>query len=166
MSQLCLIEIKDFNLSYQEMNALSKTLILLAAKENIGIHFNVKEYCKSLINDQKMKFFCVVSSSFLHYNAEFLDFPFTEEWLIEDKEFFIKKYNFLFKILEIVFSYNVKVANLYLSEDGLVETIEDFLCLNSTINNLLEDMYQIIIDHGEETQYNFPSVCVKITLYE
>lgn len=162
MSQLCLIEIKDYDLSYKEMDNLSKELVLLAAKENIGIHFNVNEYCKILIDTQEMNFFCIVSSSFLHYNADFLDFPFSEEWLIENKERFVKKYHFLLKILKKVFSYDVKLVNLYLSEDGLVEIKDDFIYLTSTLNNLLEDMYQITIDCGEETQYNFPSICIEV----
>jgi len=162
MSQLCLLEIKEFELDYEQMNMLSKELVEFVNKSSLGIHFNVLGYCHDLINEQKMSFFCLLSSSFLHYNAEFLSFPFGEEWLVEDKEGFKKRYYFLIDIAKIIFSYNVNKLNIYLSEDGLSESKEDFICLNCNLSTLLDKMYNIILSLEKEMAGMIPSICLNL----
>lgn len=166
MSAICLVNLKINSLNFDEFNDLAKKLVRYClARENLAVFFNSFDYGKTLIVDEHMKNFFLLSDSFLYKNCEFLEeVPFIDPFnLVESEKVFTEKNNFFNDVFNIVFSYNVSEITVFLSIDGSVERSDEFIPLSATPENFLHIFFNSVISNAEKCAYQIPSL--KFTIH-
>ncbi len=162
MSAICIVNLKESNLigEFDNYNRLAKELIQFALDNDIAIFFNSYDYGEEIIRDGGMKNFFLMSDSFLYKNCEFLNTTdLAYDWGSDRaKQKFMKKYGFLKEMLKIVFRYDVRLVELFVSDDGSVDRVSDFEELKSNSETFLTDIYDYILAHALEDAYCFPTV--------
>ncbi len=159
MSGICIINLKKHNMNFDEMNLLSKKLVKIALKKNIGIFFNNLDYDYEFIKQLKLKNFFLLSDSFLYRNCDF--------WILNDfvlisddkklKKCFYKKYAFFPKIFYELSKYNISTIEVYISNDGS-DDVHNFKELYSTKQKFLDDFYEDFIKESDLYSYGIPTL--------
>ena len=165
MSNLFLINLKNHNANYNELCKLSKEITRFALNNNFAVFFNSYDYGNEIINEAQMKDFLLISDNFLSKNCEFLNTSyFANVSDIEKfkKEFF-KKFDFLKKLVEKLFQYNINLIEIYITQDGAVNSIKDFTEQTSSAKTFLYDLLIEIINNKEEYAYGFPTIKYNIS---
>lgn len=167
MSEFCLFDLKNINtnISYDKLNEMAKTITRFCLDKDLAAFFNSYDYGVELINEVKMECFFLMSDSFLYKNCNFLD---TTEFAYcnneeQFKKGFLKKFDFFIDLLNIIFSYEITEIDIYLSEDGAVNCVEDFIVYKTTQKNFLKDLFNCIIKHVDEYARCFPTVKFEVT---
>lgn len=182
MSGLLLVNLKRKNLNYEQMNALSRRLIELALKENIGISFNCSDYGTEIIESEKMNCYFHISNSFLYKNCDFLDIPrmISELCGVDDaekidfdhypsksqiQEAFLNYYDFLVKIIDCIFEYDVTLIEVFVTNCfGTVIYSDEFETIMTTRETLLLDMFHSLTDELQNGfNYEFPSAKIVLS---
>lgn len=166
MSAICLVNLKINSLNFDEFNDLAKKLVRYCLEcGNLAVFFNSFDYDKTLIVDEHMKNFFLLSDSFLYKNCEFLEeVPFIDPFnLVESERAFTEKYDFFNDIFNIVFNYNVSEITVFLSIDGSVEHSYEFVPLSATPENFLHTLFDSVITNADKCAYQIPSL--KFTIH-
>ncbi len=163
MSNICLFNLHH-NLTYDKLNDLANRLVRISLNNNIGIIFNAQEYAESITREKKFKTFFVISDSFLHYNSEFLDMPINYNLceIEQCKRDFTNNYVFLYNIICELLQAHISKIDIYLSSDGAVSSLTDFVYKKTTATSFLSDLFETILDSAKEYAYCIPSVCYTI----
>lgn len=137
----------------------------MSLKNNIGIIFN-PEYLHSIKHTDAFKNYFAISDSFMQYNCELLDTPI--DYHISDlehcKKKFLCKYSFFTDIIKVLKQAQIDKVDVYLSADGSVYDLNDFVIVKSSCETFLTDVFNSIIDNANQYAYNLPTVCYQINL--
>ena len=162
MSELFLVNIKYDNICYNELNSLANELTAFALENNLGVHFNEFGDSIELIKKNHMKNYFFISDSFLHCNASFLDIVATSTSDFKSK--FYNSLSFVYEIIDIIEKYTVSKIEMYISSDGILNDENDFVILNLNKLELLDKLYQTVIDNADEFAYEFPTTKINISM--
>lgn len=164
MSEFCLVDLTDNPYDFKKLDKLAKKLIRISLKNNIAVFFNSYDYGVEIIQDAKLKTFFLLSDSFLYKNCGFLDMTWLNFELDSNgmKELFIKKFNFFNEILEVVFNYGYLNVQIYISEDGAVNSEKDFLVRTTTKDNFLTSLFESVFEYSDKYSYEFPTIKFRI----
>ena len=184
MSSLCIFELKEHNLSFEDNNRLAKELIKISLANDVAVTFN-DDYWQTLIATAGLKDYFTVSSSFLYKDCDFSGNAslFEIDDIIdeicgernsccyiekEDDLFYrkvMKKYGFLCEIIDCIFMYDVNKINLYLSDCGCgITGPEDFYIVKTDAANFMEELYNAITDElNNKFNYRFSDTKFEIT---
>ena len=165
MSAIFIVNLKEYNLTFEELNNLAKKLVRYCLNSNnLAVFFNSFDYGESLIKEENMKNFFLLSDSFLYKNCEFLeDVPFINPMeLVKSEKTFTEKYKFFNDIFKIVFGFNVSEITIFMSCDGSADNSSDFKELSATPKNFLHLLFDSVINNAEKFAYQIPSL--KITI--
>lgn len=162
MSELFLVNIKHDNICYEKLNSLANELTSVALKNSIGVHFNEFGDCIGLIRKKQMKNYFFISDSFLHCNASFLDILATSNFDYKNK--FYNNLSFVLEIIDILEKHAIYEIEIYISSDGILDDENDIIVLNSDKYDVLDKLYQSVIDNVSEFAYEFPTTKINISI--
>ena len=166
MSAICLVNLKINNWAFDEFNSFAKKLVRYCLEyDNLAVFFNSFDYAESLIVEEHMRNFFLLSDSFLYKNCEFLEeVPYIDPFnLVESEKTFVKKYGFFNDIFKIVFEHNVSEITVFLSVDGSVEHSCEFIPLYATSETFLHILFDSVITNADKFAYQIPSL--KFTIH-
>lgn len=165
MSGICIVNLKKHNMKFDEMNLLSKKLVKIALKNNIGIFFNNFDYDSEFIKQANFKTFFLLSDSFLYRNCDF--WIFNDFELISDekkfKKWFYKSYKFFTKIFCELSKFNISTIEVYISNDG-EDNVNNFKEIHTTKQKFLDDFYKDYIEESDIYCYGIPTIKFVINL--
>ena len=164
MSEIFIVDLGQHNLSFDELDLLSKKIVALALKNDIGVFFHSFDYGTNIIESGGMKNFFLMSDSFLYKNCGFLDTTMFNVPDFKFKKSFMKKYKFIDKILAEIKRAHIKSVDIYISTDGSVENVSDFVEKNVCKKDFLQKMFFDILEYADIFAYSFPTVKYKIDL--
>ena len=133
--------------------------------DNLAVFFNSFDYGKTLIVEERMRIFFLLSDSFLYKNCEFLEeVPYIDPFnLVESEKIFIKKYSFFNDFFRIIFEYDVSEITVFLSVDGSIEHSDEFIPLSATPETFLHILFDSVITNADKCAYQIPSL--KFTIH-
>ena len=152
MSNLCLVNLKQHSMEFEELDILSKKLIKLSLeKKNIAFHFNALGVCDSLIKQGEMRYYFLVSDSYLYWHFDSLR---TGSYYENDvkgsfEKWFYEEFGFFSDVLEVIFDFPVKMIEIYISNQGPLERKEDFKTMQTTPECFLKALYQCALESEE-----------------
>lgn len=159
MSNLCVFNISQSDISFNEMNELANRITKLALKEKRGVFFNSFDYASDIIESGKMKFFFLLSDSFIYKNCEMLN---TEGLGISNlllfKSKFKKRFAIFKKILNEISKEKVDVVEIYITTDGSINDIADFDIIMTDKKKFLDDLCESVILLSDIYAYGFPTI--------
>ena len=164
MSEIFLVNMQYDSISYDALNSLANEITAFALKNNLGVHFN--EFWDSLevIRKKHMKNYFFISDSFLHCNASFLDIATTTHLVnLDYKTNFYNNLEFVYEMIGIIEKYDVSNIELYISSDGILDDEKDFIVLNLNKSELLDKLYQTVINNVNEFAYECPPIKINIS---
>lgn len=163
MSGICIFNLKQDRLNFSNMNDLAKKLIKYALKENIAVFFNCYDYGQKLISEAKMKKFILVSDSFLYRNCDL--FNVSEIANLSDvKKFynsFKKKFTLLESIVDVIFKYNIKIVELYMSYNVDAQ-IDEFSIKRCSRKTFIKDLFEFLMTNADKYAYTLPPIKLEI----
>ena len=174
MSNICIFNLKKYNMSFLEKNSLAQELVKIALKNDIGITFN-DHYWEPILKDAKMDFYFTLSSTFLAIDSDTLGVdPILDLFslvmdltggdvykkLEKDKMFynaFKHRFNFLGEMINEVFKFKVELLEIYISESGCeIGDLEDFEKINTTTKRFMKDLFNSVTDElNNKFNYSF-----------
>lgn len=182
MSGLLLVNLKEHNLDYNELNTMAKQLVSLALKKNFAVTFNSCGSEDRIVTDGGMRDYFHISNSFLYKNCDFLYMPDLILKLcgvdeIEKIDFyhyprkeeirkaFLKEYNFLNEILDIVFEFDVNLIEMIMVDaNGVVLSYQDFEEIKIKRDEFLFKLFDLLRDPlNNNFNYEFPTAKILIS---
>ncbi len=166
MSELCLINIKKHNLTFNQLKEFAKEMVCFALKNDKGVYFNSISCCNSLVREAKLCDYFLLTDSFYCDNSEFLT---TIDLFDGDvntfKERFLEKFKFFEYLFELIFKNNISTLEVYLSE-GVGDHLSDYDEVITTPQNFLSDVFEQILKYKEEMAYEIPNLKMVINKFE
>lgn len=160
MSAICVVNLKEHTLSYKNSNDMAKKLVEFALEKDLGVLFHTSDYAYDFMQSESMKNCFLLSDSFLSENCEFLEESYQLLLNIASdddlRNRFYRKYGFFQGVIDILFQFGVNLVEIYISENGMVESVDDFSVTMSTRESFLDTLYQSFLKNIEENE--FPSV--------
>ena len=164
MSETFLVNMQCDNINYNELNSLANEIIIFALRNKLGIHFNELGYSTDFTKLHQMKNYFFVSDSFLHCNASFLNISSDANLSnLDYKSNFYNNISFAYEMLSIIQKFGISNIEIYISSDSIFEDENDFIVLNSSKEDLLDKVYQTLIDNSNEFAYEFPPIKINIS---
>lgn len=164
MSAICIVNLKEHNLNFDELNALAKKIVKYCLDHELGAAFNAFDYGENLIEEENMRNFFLLSDSFLYKNCDILnDIPFVDSYNVSDSEkVFTEKYSFFNDILKIIFSFNVYEVTV-LIDTWETESVADFNRFSATPDNFTHLLFESVKNYTEQYhQYIIPALKVTV----
>ena len=161
MSELFLVNPNTYNLSYEKLNAFANNVTSFALNSHLGVRFNDSEYFPQLTSETNMQNYFYVSDSFLHCNATFLDM--CEYAYLSEEEFksvFFEKFFFIGQLLKIIQKHGISNVEIFISEDGSIESENDFYVISATKADVLQRLYECV----KSGDYLFPTIKITLSL--
>ena len=166
MSAICIVNLKEHRLAHKELNCLADELVSFALKRHLGVHFHARDYGYDLIQDAKMSNYFLLSDSFLYKNCEFLEeplYPLERETVQQTYDAFYEKFHFMEEMLFLIFRQDVSCVELYLSTDGSVGSLLDFVSMQTNAEGFMNCLFQTVYDPEEKMFADaFPTVKLRI----
>lgn len=164
MSELCLFNIKEKNLKFEELNELAKDVTRYSLKNGYGSFFNTADYAYDFVEKVGMKTYFILSDSFLYKNAD--DLLDTTRFAYDSKsdyrKHFFETFSFFEDYLDIVFKYDVDSVEVWIDGNGTATEIEDYDRLLSEKRNFTKTLYDVFMKMSKETGYTFPPVVIEV----
>ena len=163
MSECFLVNAEVSNLNYEKLNAFVNNVTLFALESHLGVRFNDSEYFPQLTNATNMQNYFYVSDSFLHCNANFLDMS-AYAYLNEGdfKTAFFDKFSFIDRLLTIIQRHEISKVEIFISEDGSIESDNDFFTISTTKEEALLRLYECV--KANDYPFGFPSIKIIFSL--
>lgn len=164
MSELCLFNIKEKNLKFEELNELAKDVTRYSLENGYGSFFNTSDYAYELIEKAGMKTYFILSDSFVYENADDLldTMRFVYDSKSDYKKHFLETFGFFEDYLDIVFKYDVDSVEVWIDGNGTATEIEDYDRLISEKGDFTTTLYDFFMKMCNETGYTFPSVVIEV----
>ncbi len=165
MSAICIVNLKKYNLEYDELNDMAKKIVKCCLDHgDLAAFFHSSEYQKKLIEKEDMRLYFLLSDSFLYRNCTFLDDAFyvPETDLAEAERIFRKRFDFFPEIFEIIFQYDVSEITVYV--DDSEADINDFELLSATTEEFLPLFFHYLVEISGYGGYTgVPSLKITVT---
>ncbi len=165
MSALCIFHLKEHSMSFEELNSLAREVVRCCLDRGLGVIFNSFDYAANIIAQGRMKNFFFLSDSFLYKNCDFLDAAITEDVTDLDicRKEFLTRFSFLREILEILFRFPLRQAEVFVSTDGAAENINDFIIEEVGHKAFLNALFESIYRYADRYAYEIPSMRFIVT---
>ncbi len=164
MSELCLFNIKEKKLKFEELNELAKDVTRYSLENGYGSFFNTADYAYDFVEKVGIKTYFILSDSFLYKNAD--DLLDTTRFAYDSKsdyrKHFFETFSFFEDYLDIVFKYDVDSVEVWIDGNGTATEIEDYDRLLSEKRNFTKTLYDVFMKMSKETGYTFPSVVIEV----
>lgn len=165
MSAVCIVNLKEHKLSFDQLNDLANKLVALSLQKQKAVFFHSRDYRYDLIQESEMQNYFLMSDSFLYKNCEFLEEPLyclIKDNIFETRKAFYKQYQFFSDVIKTIFDYDISFIEIYISADGSVGSIKDFYTIKSCRDEFLEDLFLSVFDSKQEILNEFPTVKFEI----
>ena len=161
MSSVVLIKFNLKEYKFNLLDAFAKELVLNSLKENYAVFFN-DDYCRFFFKEG-VDNTILISDSFLYRQADgILD---VTNIIEEDegvfKKKFIQRYEFLKKIIKIMFKYKIEDVNLFLSEGGESD-LGEYISVETYQDNMIEKLYEVFVQQTSKTGFTFPNIKIHV----
>lgn len=156
MSEICLIDLKS-NLEFDTLNIMANELVKFAVDNSFAVFFQNSGF-SNLIIGSELNQFILLSDSFIYQNCGFLtteDIDFLD--IDSFRQGFLKKFEFLNKVLSIIFSYGLDSIDIYISEGGF-DALSDFSEKLTTADKFVFDLCDCVINSATLYSYGFPTI--------
>ena len=161
MSSFFLIDFSKEKLKYNDLNNLADNIIKNALKNGYAVFLN-DSYSSQILKNKTNNISILFSYSFLDRNADELldltDFIYDDE--SDFKKKFFDKFDFLNDVFDILFSYNIKKIDLYITEDGSEDT--EYVEVVVKKDNVVQVLYDNFIKYSSVTGYTFPNLHINV----
>lgn len=162
MSELCLINIKNFDLTFEELIVFAEDVVRFALDNQKGVYFNSLSYDNSLVREAKLKDYFLLTDNFYCDNSEFISTTGLFDVNIDIfRDNFIKKFSFFECLFKLIFGYNISAIDVFLS-NGIGDCLDDYDEIITTSQNFLFDVFGQILKYKDEMAYEIPNL--KITV--
>ena len=149
MSAICIVNLKEHNLEFDQLNSLANELVSLALKNKVAVFFNVRDYGYDIIQEAEMRNYFLMSDSFLYENCGFLEeplFKLERETAQKTYEAFFGRYKFFNEMIRLIFRYDVLNIEMYITEDGAVNCIDDFHTIRTNVEDFMQKLFCLVFD--------------------
>lgn len=162
MSAICVVNLKEHDLKFEDLNSLAKKIIAFCLKSDLAAFFHCQDYGYELIQKADMTNYFLMSDSFLYKNCEFLDTTMFSYDKDRFKVEFFQKYSFFYELIGIIFAYHINAIEIYISVDP-TEEFDDFIPIQTSQNEFLNDLYENFMNCSIDTAFTFPTTkfCIK-----
>lgn len=162
MSELCLINIKNFDLTFEELIVFAEDVVRFALDNQKGVYFNSLSYDNSLVREAKLKDYFLLTDNFYCDNSEFISTTGLFDVNIDIfRDNFIKKFAFFECLFKLIFGYNISAIEVFLS-NGIGDCLDEYDEIITTSQNFLFDVFGQILKYKDEMAYEIPNL--KITV--
>lgn len=151
MSELCLVNLKDYDGGFDEYDDLSRQIVKYAANNHLAAFFS-SDYMSDFVEKIGMKTYFFMSDSFLYENCEFLSLDYDAYHEIDTLEKFAKKFYFIRDIVDILITNRVKTIEIYVSESDVLDGC-DFDEKVSYSQTIIKDLYDVIILNNKDSHF-------------
>lgn len=163
MSAICIVDLKNHGLDFNQLNQLAKEIIQYTLNNNLAASFN-DDYDEELIKEIGTSNFFLMSDSFLYRHADFLDTTslFLDGNIDKFRKEFFERFSFFTEIIKILFKFKILAIDIYLDITNC-SSIEDFVAIETNQDDFLKDLFDSVIKYANEYAYGFPTVKLEVT---
>ena len=164
MGDLCLFNLKKFDKQFDEFADLTKDVTNYCLANNFGALFcPMKCGNDRIIAEEKMTHYFFLSDSFLYYDYDFLDTTrFVNDSKEQFKKHFFETFKFFEELLDVVFKYDIDIAEVWIDEWFEATEADDFYKITAEKESFLQTLYDFFIEKQVETGHTFPPVVIEV----
>lgn len=140
-------------------------MVKLALRKHIAVHFNALDYKEDIIQSGSMKSYILISHTFWYKNCDLIDTSFLTHIMDRQatKDKFFKKFEFMNEIIGTILASGISEIDIYISEDGSVNSVDEFITKKTTSEFFLQKLLDSIYEFSDDYAYGFPTIKFQVT---